>query len=489
MGEVTNLSLEEQLKQGLLAPGNPLPIRQTVEISFLPDTLTQLQESSKQFKLTESAGTTGQRKLMVTVEGIHTGMTKNKTFYPGNALEESVPTWTTPHNKPVLKNHNEYSEPLGRIVQSEYVESTLVDKYTVRLKLEVTDPDAIEKVLDGRYLTLSVGGSANRVICSACSKDLVKEGYCGHRRGQTYEGKEAYWTIAQYTGDEISFVNMPADVHAQVIAAELVTGEGGKNVSKEGKTKENAEEPIGGVKTTESADAGSLMDNLLGGEGTDPVQTTENTPAADPIEDPVNPDTGGENTPPAKTAESDTEKIARLEEELATATATITTLESTVETKDTEITVLTADLQESTESLEDTKKHLASAETEKTLMVNQNVTLARFARKTLAERVADLRIMQGKSKAEERDELITEWSASSSKVLESQITDLVASGQRYIVEKLENPGLAIGESNAPLVDENDQVIVKENTNVQKVALPTMKTFEDNIKKSMFRTIN
>lgn len=486
MGKEDNLSLEEQLKQGMLAPGNPLPIRQTIEMSFQDDTLSKLQESSKQFKLTESAGGTGQRKLMVTVEGIHTGMTKNKTFYPGNALEESVPTWVTPHNKPVLKNHNEYSEPLGRIVHSEYVESTLIDKYTVRLKLEVTDQDAIEKVLDGRYLTLSVGGSANRVVCSACSKDIVKEGYCGHARGRMYDGKEAYWTIAQYTGDEISFVNMPADVHAQVIAAELVTSEGGKNV---GKSKENAD-PATGVKTTE-ADAGSLIDDLLD----DPVKTAEGktTDPVDPV-DPVktteddNADNDKKDTPPTTVTESDAEKIARLEEELTTATGTITTLEAASEAKDTEIMVLTADLKESSDSLVATQANLDSAEVEKAVFIKQNTTLARFARKSLAERVADLRIMQGKSKIDERDELINEWSASSSKVLESQINDLLESGHRY-VEKINSPGFGIAEKNAPIVDEEDNIVstVKSKESTEKKPLPTMKAFGDSINKSMFRT--
>lgn len=496
------LSLEEQLKQGLIAPGVPFPIRQTVELSFQQDTLDKLQESSKQFKLTESAGGTAQRKLFVTVEGIHTGMTKNKTFYPGDTLSESVPTWTTPHHKPVLKNHNEYSEPLGRIVSGEYVESTLTDKYTVRLKLEVTDQDAIDKVLDGRYLTLSVGGSANRVLCSACAKDLVKEGYCGHRRGQTYEGKEAYWTIAQYTGDEISFVNMPADVHAQVIAAELVTGEGGKNVAKDTKTKENAQTNEDGspIKTTEASgatDPGSMIDNLLNNSN----DTSDNEDPKEPEtnEDPTtqnnstdgddNPENNGDDNAPGKTQEeTDAEKLTRLEEELSTANATITTLEATIEAKDVEVTTLTASLTESKDELASKTKHLESAEAEKATLVNQNVTLARFARKSMAERVADLRIMQGKDKFEEREALIAEWNQSSSKVLESQITDLLESGKRHI-ETVHSPGLAVPENNAPLVDEEGNEIasvVKEASD--KTELPTMKTFEKNINKSMFRTI-
>lgn len=504
------LTLEEQLKQGLIAPGTPFPIKQAVEFSFADDTISALQESAKQFKLTESAGGSNEpRKLMVTVEGIHTGMTKNRTFYPGTTLESSVPTWTTPHEKPVLKNHNEYTEPLGRIVHSEYVESTLTDKYTVRLKLEITDEDAIQKVLDKRYLTLSVGGSANRVNCSACGKDLVKEGYCGHSRGRTYEGKEAYWTIGEYTGDEISFVNMPADVHAQVIAAELVNGEGGKNV-KDGKTKEGAEKTgtDTGIQTQESAtgtDPTDLIDGLLGGQ--EPAKQAENTDTNP--EDPSkqaednnkdNPETDGDDNkdnpanPEESNTESDADKLVRLQAELDEANGKIATMESehttALEEKEAEITTLTADLSEAKDKAETIQKHLESAEAEKETLTNQNVTLARFARKAMAERVADLRIMQGKDKFEDRDALITEWSQSGTKVLESQINDLLESGKRH-VEKIQNPGLAIHDKNSVIEDDEGNEIEapgKKKKHTEAKELPTMKTFESKMKQSMFRTV-
>lgn len=495
-----SLSLEEQLQQGLISPGTPFPIRQTIEVSFQEDTLEKLQESAKQFKLTESNGGAGTRKLLVTVEGIHTGMTKNRTFYPGNTLEASIPTWTTPHKKPVLKNHNEYSEPLGRIVHADYVESSLIDKYTVRKKLEITDQDAIDKVLDGRYLTLSVGGSANKVVCSVCAKDLVNEGYCGHRRGRQYDGKEAYWTIAQYTGDEISFVNMPADVNAQVISAELVTGKGGEKM-KDGQTKESTEEAgeQTGVQTQESAgtDAASLIDNLLDGEtaSSQPKENSGSTDEGDENKDPAqqkedvdNSDTDNENKDgeESKQQENADEELAQVKEELEQAKQEIGQLKDAAEKHETDMTSLQAELTEAKDNLEDTKKHLESAEAEKDVLVNQNVALAKFARKSMAERIADLRILQGKDKADQREELIKEWSNSSTKVLESTINDLIESGIRHI-EKIASPGLAIGESNAPIVDENGEEVVSTKKQKESKSAPTLKDFEASMKKSIFRT--
>lgn len=491
-----NLTLEEKLRQGLVTPGTPFPIRQTVELNFDNQTLNQLKESSRQFKLTESKGGNSKRKLLVTVEGIHTGMTKNRTFYPGSTLEASVPTWTTPHPKPVLKNHNEYTEPLGRIIHAEYTESTLTDKYTVRLKLEITDQDAIEKILDGRYLTLSVGGSANRVNCSVCGKDLVQEGYCGHARGRKYDGKEAYWVIGEYTGDEISFVNVPADVHAQVIAAELVSGEGGKTVEGE-KQKEHQTSPKDSVKTNESVDPTSIIDNLLNNGNGDSAKQTESSEQTGKDsthqQESQSTENAGEqeqSTNPTETKESnesDAERLVRLQSELEKAQKEIKALESKLEEKDAEITALTAQLSEEKDAHNTTKKHLNSAETEKETLMNQNIALAKFARKALAERVADLRIMQGKNKFDEREALIAEWSQSSTKVLESQINDLLESGKRHI-EKVTNPGLAVPDKNSIIEDDKGNEIVPKKKRKESVEIPTMKTFEQRMKSSMLRTV-
>lgn len=489
MGE--ELSIEEQLKQGIITPGQPIPLYQNIELQFQDEKLNDLKEQSRQFQLTESAGSS--RKLVVTVEGIHTGMTKNKTFYPGNTLEESVPTWTSPHRKPVIKNHNLYEEPLGRIVQAEYVESTLTDKYTVRLKLEITDEKAIEKILDGRYLTLSVGGSADKVTCNACGKDLVQEGYCGHRRGKAYDGKEAYWIIGNYTGDEISFVNQPADVHSQVIQAELVTAEGGKNV-KDGKTKEGVEgngtdDPTQVKESaTGSDDATNLIDGLLSeGDNNDGKPDTPVTEGQDDNSDTDNPDTP-DATKPKESGDDADKDLETVKKQLEDAQKEVDRLTKVVEDKDTEITTLTATVSEKSTKLETTEKHLESAENEKKTLVEQNITLARFARKSMAERVADLRIVQGKNKADEREALITEWSQSSSKVLETQITDLLGSAQRH-VEHIASPGQVIAEKNAPIVDEDDEEIVtqKESKKTAEQKPKTLKDFEGGLKRSMFRT--
>lgn len=480
------IPLEEQI-----VVGQPIKVRQTIELQFQEGVKESLQEQDNGIKLAESTTTkvTGKgskRKLDVTVEGIHAGMTKNKTFYPGTTLESSIGSWTDPHPKPVLKNHDTYTEPLGRIVHAEYGNSILTASTTVKLKLSITDQDAIDKVLDGRYLTLSVGGSANSVVCSVCAKDLVKEGFCGHYRGRVYDGKEAHWIIKQYTGDEISFVNMPADVYSQVIAAELHTDEGGKTVDKTQKPTESqedldevdailnnsAESEDGGEedpsKQTESADSGKddpskQTEDADGGDEDDPSKQTEN---AD--------DEGGEETLE--------EKVARLERELAEKDQTIADKEAEIARLQTENTDLAGQLSDVNQSKADLEANLAEAEAENKQLLEQNTRFAMRIRKGLAERVADLRIMQGKAKPEERDALIQEHSNSTVKVLESTITDLLSSGQRFIA-RVTSPGYAVTDNNS--VDD-DETFTESTGGKQKKTTVTMGDLEESMIASMTR---
>ena len=44
----------------------------------------------------------------------------------------------------------------------------------VRLQVAITDPIAIQKVMDKRYLTGSVGGRAGKAVCSISGDDLAR---------------------------------------------------------------------------------------------------------------------------------------------------------------------------------------------------------------------------------------------------------------------------------------------------------------------------
>lgn len=64
--------------------------------------------------------------LMVDVEGIHAYpyATRNFTRYMPKCLKNSIPSWTKPYRKPVIKHHNEENgETIGRIINVKYKES------------------------------------------------------------------------------------------------------------------------------------------------------------------------------------------------------------------------------------------------------------------------------------------------------------------------------------------------------------------------------
>jgi len=193
-------------------------------------------------------------KLVVKIEATHSGVVnKNKWFYTPAGMKDGTSSFVEPFNKPILKNHNPEGDSLGRIISSEYISYTdtvdagLVDSLDsssyfsnikdfikgdlfnqdgykglghIELIAEITDKDAIEKLLDNRFLTVSISGDTDQAICSICGQDAKSlndgEEPCSHYRGEIYDGEEAFLIAGAMTFDEASFVNKPADEHAKV---------------------------------------------------------------------------------------------------------------------------------------------------------------------------------------------------------------------------------------------------------------------------------
>jgi len=158
------------------------------------------------------------------------GLTANYNNYSPRALEEALQSWVEPYPKPIILNHDLNSEPIGRVMAARMDKETDGSSF-VRLQIAITDPVAIEKVMDRRYLTGSVGGRANKAICSISGQDLAAEGEGGrpiipkYRRGQVYKGKLAYVDMQDISFKEYSFVNQPADSKSGIRAKKAVDGE------------------------------------------------------------------------------------------------------------------------------------------------------------------------------------------------------------------------------------------------------------------------
>ena len=184
------------------------------------------------------------KSLLVTIDATHAGY-RNRNFfhYDSDSMRHAVvsESWTKPFPKPLLKNHNMDSEPLGRVEASRFIETGAGKGFT-QLDVRVTDPDAIQKIADGRYLTVSTSGVPLKdgsqysfVKCSICDEDMLKDEWCGHNRGMSYEDEETgeskvcYWTVGAMEYKEVSVVNTPADndgsVAAQITNISMVDGE------------------------------------------------------------------------------------------------------------------------------------------------------------------------------------------------------------------------------------------------------------------------
>lgn len=156
----------------------------------------------------------------------------NFLFYTENGVKKGASSWTDPYNKPQLVAHDKSKDPIGRVIGYEIKQVNKPvkgePKDYVQLTVRLNDPDAINKVLDGRYNTVSVGSRSTRIICSECDQVLTEEGLCEHKKG-TYneDGEVIYWKVDQIDYTEDSFVNEPADKYTEI--EEIDYGKGWTN--------------------------------------------------------------------------------------------------------------------------------------------------------------------------------------------------------------------------------------------------------------------
>lgn len=182
------------------------------------------QKKNDPITITESLFSDNKEKVTVTIEAIHALTTGNYNTYTAKELMGSaekntgVHSWTYPYNKPVLTHHNTRSgEPIGRVIKAEYREISTAGPPAIVLTAEITDKDAVEKIKDGRYHTVSVGGRTEHAHCSICNTDWMTDGWCEHWPGEKYDGKTATLILKDITFLEVSFVNTPADSYARII--------------------------------------------------------------------------------------------------------------------------------------------------------------------------------------------------------------------------------------------------------------------------------
>jgi uncharacterized coiled-coil protein SlyX len=365
----------------------------------------------------------------------------------GDPIAKSgVYSWLYPYAKPVIYNHDTNTEASGRIHSAQFSQLTKAGREGIIVTAKITEEKAIQSILDGRLMTVSIGATTDSAICSYCGTDIIEEGWCGHQKGEVIDGVAVEWIIGSVYFDELSWVNVPADQDAMVVN-------------------------VGGVQTAEAyaemgegyIDLSKLSTEWLvtqeSAKTTGLLPTTEQE--GDPSTLPTLEELQAQVAELTQTVETLTGEKTGLEEQLATANATIAEKDATIEGLNTQVTEKEATiaekdsaLAEATAGKEQAEAKVAelqttveSFEAERQGLLDQNTDLSSQMHKATAERVVDLKVVLGK--VSNREEALEQHITRSSDSLKDSLADLIteaATGvkpQRPAVEPVVNPASAV----------------------------------------------
>lgn len=187
-------------------------------------------------------------RLEIDIDATHSGVITNLRTYPGIYVSKGYKSFiskerggTADYDKPILMHHNVEEDPIGRVVDAKYTPFKMGDQFeydylspeevggkgsgVVTIKALITDSEAIQKIIDGRYLSVSAGHTSPRMLCSICG-DSIRD--CSHLPGEFYDeegtdkattetGRLCYGITGPMTYHECSIVNLPAQPPAKIL--------------------------------------------------------------------------------------------------------------------------------------------------------------------------------------------------------------------------------------------------------------------------------
>lgn len=266
------------------------------------------------------------KSLTVKMEATHSGIVNgNSWFYTPEGMKNGASSFVTPTNAPVTLEHDPNSPILGRVTDSRYVDykmkslhiqdrkssgfrQTIKDhlnsvrgngKYKglghIELIAKITDSDAINRILDGEYIGVSVGGTTKSAVCSICGTDKMHSS-CDHKPGHFYDSEKCFLIGGDMKFDHITYTARPADKNAasmiirdsedvssslSILDFEIITKDNSMklNLSEVAKSNDALVQHASdlGIKdfTIQSGDDISVADYLFGDEKTFPIATKE----------------------------------------------------------------------------------------------------------------------------------------------------------------------------------------------------------------------
>lgn len=434
-------TLEEHKNKKLIV-GDKIEERAQIVGNINQENVQILQESAKDKK---------KRKLIVKMEAIHVGRTKNFTYYTEEGLKAGLKSWTQPYNKPVLTHHNSYSgEPVGRILEAEYSDKTLSGKPGLIFTVEITDPDAIEKVLDGRYQTVSIGASTDKVTCNICGTDRTQE-WCDHYPGKKYDEQTCHFIIGTTLGREVSYVNTPSDENAGNRSIQVVEED------ETGDTKESVQMQVFQMAEGLYQDAANPEVNLYEHLNKDVKQIIDLMTAADERSEtmPEEHQTQEEVKDETKIENPEEQQADKGEVDEGTQPSEGSSVEEQVSLEEfNQLKGRIAELQESVSNLVLENQRLESKiktmEEENDRLVQENAELIEANHLALAEKVVDLKHKLRKADVigVKREEAVAEHVKRTKESLTDTLNDLLNEAKATEAPEpgsVTNPGLAEGE--------------------------------------------
>jgi len=410
-----------------------------VKPNIRPDSMANLVES-------ETAG--GLKYLMPRIEAIHAGTTRNNTRYLAEKLRGSAElksgtySWLHPYAKPIIYNHDIESRSTGRVHSAFFSELTAAGRPGITVVPKITDKQAIEDILGGLLLTVSIGATTDSATCSLCMTDILEEGFCGHHKGEVYEGTKVEWIAGNLWFDELSWVNVPADQDAMITdagiisVAEAFAGQG-REIIDLGKEKHEW------TLTPKMAFAeGLVLTKPQEGDSTLTIEELQAQVAA--LEVQLTEANGKVEATETELADT-TAKLATAETELAEKSQALETTSTELEEKTQEVAALSTTKEElatAQAALTTVTEELDTVKAEKTSLVEHNATLVTEAHTSLVERVVDLRLSLGKEAV--RETAVEELAKRSTESLKDSLVDLLkesvlAPVTTRVVESVDNP--------------------------------------------------
>lgn len=195
-------------------------VREEVSAMFYQDIeTTNIKENAEAVSLFQSVSSAvSPDSINVDIEGIHSTITKNFTYYTPECLKKSIPHWTSPYEKPVIMHHKDKDGmQIGRIKCVEFLEKSRAGMPGLLFTCNIGDESGIKGVQNGTLSTVSLGAIIHKAKCSICGQDIAAEGECEHRRGREYDGKLCYWIMEEMEPKELSYVIVPSDKYANTI--------------------------------------------------------------------------------------------------------------------------------------------------------------------------------------------------------------------------------------------------------------------------------